>query len=593
MRGSITSASIGLLSFRGPRSPTPGTSMISFGSANWRSAQPWRTLSSSASFVGVRNVIAMSFVTWSPAIGITAVWRIAPPANTAMSVVPPPMSIRQTPRSFSSSFSTAFAEASGCSITSRTSSPQRRTHFVMFSTADTEPVTIWTFTSRRTPLMPRGSRTSSCPSMMNSCGRMCSTCWSFGIAIAFAVSTTRSMSACVTSFSLIATMPLELRLLMWLPAMPVTTSLIRQSAISSASSSTRWIDAIVASMLTTTPFLSPRDGCVPRPMMLRPPSGITSATIATIFDVPMSRPTIRLLLSFTIPLSCPSGGLARRLFVKARHAHREAVAIAQVDVVHAGSCTREHADGAPVHGEKTPEPAGDIVATDIERQRRAVVLRTQLPAASGGKCYARQVQRERREQGAPLAIARAHQRGLRVGPVELRQFAGVIRGEHIAVRIDERMVVPARERLVLVDFDFEAARPLAAQRHCAHPWHTPERRARIVEVHREERAGQLAADHRREMRAAGAHERRRHDDFTEVERGKPREPADQRPCEEGGGDDGQRDRNRVQLPRVIPHGRLRGFRRKDRETTCPPVSPPSAPDCGRSSRETCSPRGTR
>ena len=82
---------------------------------------------------------------------------------------------------------------------------------------------------------------------------------------------------------------------MWLPAMPVYTSVIRQSAISSASSSTRWIDAIVASMLTTTPFFRPREGCVPSPMMLRPSSGVTSATIATIFDVPMSRPTIRFL----------------------------------------------------------------------------------------------------------------------------------------------------------------------------------------------------------------------------------------------------------------------------------------------------------
>ncbi len=91
----------------------------------------------------------------------------------------------------------------------------------MFSTAETAPVTMCTLTSSRTPLIPSGSRTSSWPSTMNSCGRMCSTCWSFGIAIAFAVSMTRSMSACVTSFSLIATMPLELRLRMWLPAMPV------------------------------------------------------------------------------------------------------------------------------------------------------------------------------------------------------------------------------------------------------------------------------------------------------------------------------------------------------------------------------------
>ena len=220
MRGSITSASVWRDSLRGPRSPTPGTSTTSVASASWRSAQPWRTLSSSASLVGVRSVIAMSLVTWSPAIGITAVWRIAPFANTARSVVPPPMSIRQTPSSFSSSFSTAIAEASGCRITSLTVSPQRRTHLTMFSTADTAPVTMCTLTSRRTPLIPSGSRTPSWPSMMNSCGRMCRICWSFGIATARAVSSARSTSPAETSFSLIATMPLEFRLRMWLPAMP-------------------------------------------------------------------------------------------------------------------------------------------------------------------------------------------------------------------------------------------------------------------------------------------------------------------------------------------------------------------------------------
>ena len=54
---------------------------------------------SSAYCVGVRMDTAMSLVTWSPAIGITAVWRIAPCENTARSVVPPPMSMMQTPSS--------------------------------------------------------------------------------------------------------------------------------------------------------------------------------------------------------------------------------------------------------------------------------------------------------------------------------------------------------------------------------------------------------------------------------------------------------------------------------------------------------------
>ena len=55
---------------------------------------------------------------------------------------------------------------------------------MMFCAATRAPVTMCTFTSSRMPLMPIGSRTSSWPSMMNSCGRMCSTCWSFGMLIA-------------------------------------------------------------------------------------------------------------------------------------------------------------------------------------------------------------------------------------------------------------------------------------------------------------------------------------------------------------------------------------------------------------------------
>ena len=63
---------------RGGRSPGPGTSSCSLGSASSCLATPYSTLISSASFVGVRSAIAMSLVIRSPAIGITAVWRIEP-----------------------------------------------------------------------------------------------------------------------------------------------------------------------------------------------------------------------------------------------------------------------------------------------------------------------------------------------------------------------------------------------------------------------------------------------------------------------------------------------------------------------------------
>ena len=70
------------------------------------------TLICSASGVGVRSMCAMSLVTWSPAIGSDAVWRIAPCTNTAMSVVPAPMSTSTTPSSRSSAVSTAVLDAS-------------------------------------------------------------------------------------------------------------------------------------------------------------------------------------------------------------------------------------------------------------------------------------------------------------------------------------------------------------------------------------------------------------------------------------------------------------------------------------------------
>ena len=86
---------------------------------------------------------------------------------------------------------------------------------------------------------------------------------------------------------------------------------ILQSAISSASSSARWIASTVASMFTTTPFLQPPRGMAAMPITSKPPSGVISATMATIFEVPMSRPTIRFLLSLGLFMSCGRSGSGR------------------------------------------------------------------------------------------------------------------------------------------------------------------------------------------------------------------------------------------------------------------------------------------
>src|SRR5271165_6836213 len=125
---------------------------------------------------------------------------------------------------------------------------------------------------------------------------------------------------------------------------------------------------MVASMLTTTPFLSPRDGCAPRPMMLRRFSGVSSATMATIFDVPMSRPTMRFLLSFTISASLSH--FPRRL-AGFRSVHGKSVAIAQVDVIDRGSGAGEHADGARLIGGKAGQPLAGFVSPQLDGQRGA------------------------------------------------------------------------------------------------------------------------------------------------------------------------------------------------------------------------------
>src|ERR1700694_2628201 len=243
--------------------------------------------------------------------------------------------------------------------------------------------------------------------------------------------------------------------------MAVYTSVIAQSAISSASSRTRWIDAIVASMLTTTPFLSPRDGCAPRPMMLSRFSAVTSATIATIFDVPMSRPTLRFLLSFTMCAFLPRS--ARRPFREARHAYRKAVAIAQVDVVDARAATIERADGARVIPNEARQPVARCAAPELDRKRSAAP-RPQLPAAARRQPQLGDRERTRLEGNAEFAVAQRDLRRTAVGTDELRQLAVEVGVEHFTFGIDQPGVVPTRQRLLLRGRGLKPGRAFAAPR---------------------------------------------------------------------------------------------------------------------------------
>src|SRR5882672_5395967 len=256
-----------------------------------------------------------------------------------------------------------------------------------------------------------------------------------------AVSITRSTSFADTSRSLIATMPLELKLRMWLPAMPVNTSAMRQAAINSASSSARRIDCTVASMLTTTPRRRPSERACPRPITWKRPSGKSSATAATTLLVPMSRPTIRSLVSALIALCavvpCASASRARHISVSPpppanaslRRTRGKAVAIARIEQYRHRAQLRH--DQWIVGGNRLQSllhaPRRLIAAEFKSRAARTApeLLRPQGPGRAIGNINRGDAQRERRQQGARDVIAARRVEGVlrRAGKVDQRTVA--------------------------------------------------------------------------------------------------------------------------------------------------------------------------
>ena len=118
----------------GSRPLSPGIQTTSFSLLSEAKALPNFTLSISAWRCIMRQPSLMSCVITLPPKGITAVWRMRPSWKIATSVVPPPMSTKTTPASFSSSESTDSAEAIGSKMMSLTLRPERSIQRVMFVT---------------------------------------------------------------------------------------------------------------------------------------------------------------------------------------------------------------------------------------------------------------------------------------------------------------------------------------------------------------------------------------------------------------------------------------------------------------------------
>src|SRR6185437_3997287 len=421
---------------------------------------------SSACWVGVRMETAMSLVTWSPAMGMTAVWRIAPCENTARSVVPPPMSTRHTPSSFSSSVSTEKLEASCSRTTSSTSRPQRLMHFSMFCAALSAPVTMCTLASRRTPDILIGSRMPSWPSTMNSWGRTWRIFWSAGMATALAASMTCSTSPCVTSLSRIATTPCEFRLRTWLPAMPANTEWISHPAMSSASSTARWMDCTVDSMLTTTPFFRPREGCEPTPSTSIPPSGPTSPTRATILEVPMSSPTMRFLSE---RLSIATAILGR---LKSRRKRAEGVLLrgrngaatpadcepVGVPHVHVLNVVAALGDQLQRRRHEFLEPHIELAAAEPHRHP---VRQIEFPRAARIQAHGRHPQPRLQQPALHGQVLLRDDSFLAIRPgqlCELRRDVALCGGEQLAATVEQTGGAPTCRRHLLDHQNVEAAR---------------------------------------------------------------------------------------------------------------------------------------
>src|SRR5581483_11330071 len=99
--------------------------------------------------------------------------------------------------------------------------------------------------------------------------------------------------------------------------------------MSSASSTARWMDCTVDSMLTTTPFFRPREVCEPKPSTSMEPSRPTSPTSDTTLEVPMSRPTIRFRSE---RLSIPTTVFFSTVRCPVAPADRKSIRVAHVDI---------------------------------------------------------------------------------------------------------------------------------------------------------------------------------------------------------------------------------------------------------------------
>ena len=278
----------------------PGIVIIRFSTTSSASAAPNLTFNCSAWCCITVQPSLMSEVITLPPNGTTAVWRMMPSWKIVMSVVPPPMSTRATPASFSSSLRTAIAEAIGSRVMLSTFKPVRSTQRWMLLEAEICPVMMWKFASKRTPLMPIGSVIPCSLSTVYSCGMACKILSPGGNTSLYMSVTSFWMSfwlISVWSLSRVR-MPRCCKLLMCCPAMPTWTRENFVFAIRSAEEIASIMALTVFSILVTTPRITPTLSTLPTPKISSLPYSFLRPATAQTFVVPMSSATTKSVVVF-------------------------------------------------------------------------------------------------------------------------------------------------------------------------------------------------------------------------------------------------------------------------------------------------------
>src|SRR5882672_4096642 len=259
--------------------------------------------------------------------------------------------------------------------------------------------------------------------------------------------------------------------------MPANTEWISQPAISSASSTARCIDWTVDSMLTTTPFFNPREGCEPMPSTSMEPSRPTSPTRATTFEVPMSSPTIRFLSE---RLSIPATVFFSTVCRSAPPSNCKPVRVAHVDIRDIAASLSDELQSCVYEFFK---PFINLASPETDRH---AIRQFEFPGTARIEAHRGQPQSGLYEPPLRREVTLRYNRLFTLWTrqlCELGRHVALVLREQLTARVEQPGLAPASRCYLLNHEHMEPSRPLALYAHSIDPGQRMNRVPDGIEVH--------------------------------------------------------------------------------------------------------------